>query len=277
MNYIEKIIEFFRFRMDTPKPYGSFHLISLLIVAILILFIYLNRKNKSELKLRIVLGLFGFSCLLFEIIKQLLFSTSYNPETNVFTWNYQWYVFPFQFCSTPMYAACIACCLKECKLRRALISYISFFTILGSLMVMLIPTDIYTTLTMVNIHTTLLHAGGLVTSLFLIITGYVRLEKKSLLRGLSVYLICVAIAQTLNITLFKTGILNGEVLDLFFISPYFKTSMPVFNLIDQVVNSAVYVLLYILAFLLGSSIVYGISRIVKAIRKHIRESKILSV
>ena len=277
MNYIERFIESIRFSMDTPKPYEAFHLISLLITAVLIVIISLNRKNKSELKLRLVLGIYGFSCLILEILKQLLFSSTYDPNSNILTWDFKWYSFPFQFCTTPMYAACIACFLKECKLRRALISYISFFTILGGIMVMLLPSDVYTRIVISNIHTTVLHAGGIVVSLFLIITGYVRLEKKSLLRGLFVYLTCVAVAQTLNVTLYKSGVLNGQTLDLFFISPYFKTSMPVFNLIDQVVDSVLYVILYVLAFLLGSSIVYGISRIVKSIRNRQKESKLLSV
>ena len=47
---------------------------------------------------------------------------------------------------------------------------------------------------------------------------------------------------------------------MFFISPYFKTGMPVFTLVEQYVNNVGYVIIYVFAFMLGSSVVFFISR-----------------
>ena len=47
---------------------------------------------------------------------------------------------------------------------------------------------------------------------------------------------------------------------MFFISPFFKTGMPVFTIVEQYVNDVVYVIIYVFAFMLGSSIVFFISR-----------------
>lgn len=259
MNLFEKIIESLRVQMEKPVPYGNFHLISLLVSVLLIIVICLTKNKKSERSLRFALGTYGFVSLVFEIIKQLLFSTTYDATTNTMIWDFQWYAFPFQFCSTPMYSACIACFLKDSKIRRALIGYLSFFTILGGLMVMLVPTTIYTSDAMINLHTTILHAGGLVLSLFLLIHGHVKLEYKSVLNGLIVFGICLAIANILNISIFKSGVLNGETFDMFFISPYFTNDMPVFSLIEKYVSPNLYIALYGVAFLLGSTIVYFIS------------------
>ena len=71
MNSFERFINFFRWEMEVPKPYGPFHLITLLIIAILVVIICLTRGNKSDLKLRLALGAFGFTALFFEILKQL--------------------------------------------------------------------------------------------------------------------------------------------------------------------------------------------------------------
>ena len=118
-----------------------------------------------------------------------------NVDVNgVASWDYQWYAFPFQFCSTPMYAACIASLMKEWKIRKALLSYLGFFTILESFMVMLLPTDIYVEHLMVCLYTTVLHACGLVLSLFLLIHGYVKLQKSYFFSGFSIYVVCIIIA-----------------------------------------------------------------------------------
>ena len=260
MNFIGKLIDSIKYEMEVPMPYGLFHLVTLLCIVICIVLICISNKKHSEFKLRFALGMFGYSSLILEIIKQLIWSTSYNPSTGITTWNYQWYGFPFQFCSTPMYAACIATFLKEGKLRRALTSYIGYFTILGSLMVMLVPTDIYQVHTLINIHTTVLHAGGLVLSLFLLIHRYVKPKWSYFFSGFIVYCICVLVAETLNVCVYKSGVLNGETFDMFFISPFFKTGMPVFTIVEQYVNDVVYVIIYVFAFMLGSSIVFFISR-----------------
>ena len=270
MNFFEKIIEFLRFEMEKPEPYGVFHIVSLLIIIALIFVICATKKNKSEQSLRVVLGTFGFISLILEIIKQLLFSTEFDAATNQMLWDYQWYAFPFQFCSTPMYAACIACFLKDCKVRRLLLAYLSFFTILGSLMVMLIPTTIYTSNTMINIHTTYLHAGGLVVSIFLLVHNHVKLEFKTVLDGLKIYSICVLTAIFLNHIIFKTGVLNGETFDMFFISPFFENDMPVFSIIEDYVHPVLYIGFYIFAFLFGASIVYSVSKGIAALSSKVR-------
>ena len=270
MNFFERMIEFLRFEMEKPEPYGIFHIISLLIIIALVFVIAGTKKNASDHGLRLVLGTYGFVSLILEIIKQLLFSTELDAATGNMIWDYQLYAFPFQFCSTPMYAACIACFMKDCKVRRALISYMSFFTILGSFMVMMIPTTIFTETTLINIHTTFLHAGGLVVSMFLIIHGHVKIEFKTVLSGLIVYAICVILANTLNVVVYESGILNGESFDMFFLSPYFENDMPVFSIIEDYVHPILYIGIYIFAFLLGASIVYSISKGIAALSSKVR-------
>ena len=44
----------------------------------------------------------------FLIIILFLINFSFNYDSLHTWWNYQWYAFPFQFCSTPMYVGLIA-------------------------------------------------------------------------------------------------------------------------------------------------------------------------
>lgn len=104
---------------------------------------------------------------------------------------------------------------------------------------------------MVCLQTTVLHAGGLVLSLFLLIYGYVKPQKSYFFSVFSIYVVCIIIAQTLNTNFYNSGILNGKSLTL----------MPVFSIIEQYVYHIIYVVLYVFSFMLGSSVVYFLTKL----------------
>ena len=71
------------------------------------------------------------------------------------------------------------------------------------------------------------------------------------------------IAEILNIFIYNSGVLNGETFNMFYISPYFISTLPVFDVIQQNVPFVIYLLIYIVAIFIGSLIVYGISYLFK--------------
>ena len=83
--------------MEKPKAYGAFHLVFMIGGLFLcVLFAFLLRKASDKANKIII-----FSCGAFlavcEVYKQL-FYTFYIGEGS-----YQWWIFPFQLCSVPMY------------------------------------------------------------------------------------------------------------------------------------------------------------------------------
>ena len=200
-----------------------------------------------------------------ELLKQLIWSFSFDPITNIVTWDYTWYSFPYQLCTTPIYVSIICLFLKDNKLRKSLLSYLSFFTILGGISTILLPDSCFVSDILVNIHTMWLHCGSFVISIYLLINKEVELKDINMGRAILVFLSFVLSALLLNIVIYKCGILNGETFNMFYISPYFISSLPVFDIIQQNVPYILYLLIYIWTLIIGAYIIFYISVIINKI------------
>ena len=259
MNILEKIIYFLQAEMPEPKPFGWFHCLWLILVIIAIIF--LHKKDKNEKQLKIVLGTYGFIALVLELLKQIIWSFNYNSISNTVKWDFEWYAFPFQLCTTPIYVSLLAFYLKKGRIRNYLLSYISYITILGSISTMLLPESCFVNDILVNIHTMWLHLGSFVVSVYLLMSREVKIKLSSLKKAINIFIIFVFIANSINIIVYNTGILNGETFNMFYISPYFESSLPIFNIIQQNVPYLLFLLIYIIALSIGGYIIFLFSKI----------------
>ena len=166
--------------MTEPTAFGWFHILWLVLVAITIFVLYKNKKYYSENQLKKVLGIYGVVALILETLKQLIWAFNYDPITNIVTWDYQWYAFPFQLCTTPIFVSIICLFLKKGNIRNNLLSYMAYITILGSISTMLIPDSCFVSDILVNIHTMWLHLGSFVVSVYLLMCGEVKINLKAL-------------------------------------------------------------------------------------------------
>ena len=265
MNYFEKFLYLLQGQMERPHGYGLFHLTCIFISIILI---FILSKDKEGKKVNYVLAIFGIISFILELLKQLIWSFNYDFVTGIVTWDYQWYSSPFQLCTTPIYASIICIIFKKSKIREYLLPYMAFTTIWGGLMTMIMPDGCFTHDILVNIHTMYLHCGSFVVSIYLITSGVVKLNKTSLKNAIITFLIFLSIALILNITIYNSGILNGETFNMFYISPYFKSELPIFDVIEQKVPYILFLFIYILSIVLGIFVVYLLSSILKNIKNH---------
>ena len=273
MNFFEKILYALQAQMNTPKPWGWFHIMCIIFVIISLIILFNLRKKYSNKQLKFVLGIYGIVALILELIKQIIWSFNYNEITNIVTWDYQWYAAPFQLCTTPIFASIICLFLKEdSKVRKALLSYMAYVTILGSFMTMIIPDSCFTCDILINIHTMWLHLGSFVVSIYLLMSGAVKIDKQSFKSAFYVFLVFVIIAEILNIGIYNSGILNGETFNMFYISPYFISTLPIFDKIQQNVPFIIFLLIYIVAINIGALIVHSIASLIrKIINKRIKK------
>jgi len=251
MNWFEKILYMLQVQMETPKPYGWFHLMWIVFVVVSLVILFIFRKKYSNKQLKIVLGVYGIVALILEVTKQVMWSFNYDVANNLVTWDYQWYAAPFQLCTTPIFASIICLFLKDGKVRDSILSYMAFVTILGGFMTILLPDSCFTKDILINVHTMWLHCGSFVVSVYLIMNGAVKIQKQNLKNSFKVFLIFVLIAEILNISIYNSGILNGETFNMFYISPYFISILPVFDVIQQNVPFILYLMIYILAIFMG--------------------------
>ena len=211
MKVINSIFSKLDWVMETPTSYGVFHLISFLLMTIVIVIVARGLKINKEKTITITLLASTILMLTLEVVKQGLFTYEASK--------YQWYAFPFQFCSTPMYISLLALIIKNQKIRSFLYSFLAFFGLFGGLVVMLYPNDVFVNLVLINIQTMIHHGAMVVMGVTLILAQKVSFDLKSLLKGASVFISLAIIAQILNVI--------GHYADLgtfnmFFISPFQK-------------------------------------------------------
>ena len=196
-----------------------------------------------------------------ELYKQINYSFSY---TNGIDFDYQWYAFPFQFCSTPMYAGLLAGLLRKGKLQDALYAYLATFAVFAGLCVMIYPGDVFVHTLGINIQTVICHGSMICVGVYLFHTGTVKLEHRTILKAMAVFSCTVSIAVVLNEIAHWSGLLDREVFNMFFISRHCKPSLPVYSLVQTVVPYPWCLLIYIVAFTLAS---YLILLLAKAVHK----------
>lgn len=253
--------------MQRPTPFGWFHILCLILVLISIIILYKKKNFNSEKRLKKILFIYGFVALILEILKQIIWSYKIDPVNGIISVDYQWYAFPFQLCTTPIFISLICSFMKKNKIRDNMLSYMAYITILGSISTMIVPESCFVETILVNIHTMWLHLGSFVVSIYLIMSSKVKQDFKSFKGAVKVFIIFLLIAQTMNIIIYNSGILNGETFNMFYISPYFISSLPIFDMIQKSVPFIIYLIVYVVTLITGGFIIFLISKFIKKIIK----------
>ena len=266
MNLFEKIIYGLQFEIERPSSYGLFHIIWVLLSIIMIIYLCKRKEDNHEKSLKRILLIYGIGSLILEVLKQIIWSFNYDSVTKIITWDYQWYAFPYQLCSTPIIVSIVCAFLKKGKVRDSLLSYMAFVTILGSIATAIYPEACFVRTLLVDIHTMYLHFGSLVVSIYLLISKEIKINFKNYINGYVVFLLFAFSAEILNIIIYTSGILNGETFNMFYISPYFISSLPIFDIIQKNTPFIIYLIIYLIVIFVGSYLVYIISKVVNKIK-----------
>ncbi len=243
MNFFEKIIHGLSGSMNTPTSFGWFHILSLVLMIAAIVVSLIFRKKLSDKKINIILLVTSITLIVLEIYKQLVFS--YDGVTD--KWSYQWYAFPFQFCSTPMYVMLLAAIVRKSKFYDLLLSFLGTFSLAAGLMVMIYPNDVFIGTIGINIQTMVTHGAMPAIGFLLWFTGKIKFSLKTVLNAFYVFIVLVAVAQILNIIVHFS--IDGVNFNMFFISPYRNTTLPVLNIIQPNVPYFIFLIIYLLGFI----------------------------
>ncbi len=263
MHFIGRIIEFLDMKMETPQLYGLFHLSFFALSVFLGVLLVIKLKDPDKKTVRRLLLTVAIVTICLEIYKQFNYTFSYDGTK--ISADYQWYAFPFQFCSTPMYVCLLAGLIKQDKIHRALCAYLATFSTFGGLCVMFYPGDVFVSTIGINIQT-MIHHGVMVTlGIFLLGSGYVKSENKTLLRGTAVFAVCVGLAMIMNEIAHGVGL--EETFNMFFISPYEAPSLPVYSIVQQHVAYPFCTMIYIGVFALAAYVILLLAMVIKKCAK----------
>ena len=267
-------------KIETPKSYGAFHLVALALAIGLAIFlgIYGNRLSKDQEKCdkitKRIAFFVGIGLLIIEIYKQTLYTLDGG--------SYQWYAFPYQFCSVPMYACLINFFIKNQKVNNAIYYFLAMFGFVSGIAVMLYPGDLFVPTLTICIHTMLWHGSLLALGVFMMTSRRLgRNFLKEVIPGTIVFACFLAGALLLDIVmyhaLFKEGAkYAGQTFNMFFISPYFNCTLPILSSIYPKVPYLVFLFCYLLAFTLGVSIVWGVNFLIRFIISKAKKEKVVN-
>ena len=258
-----KILQFLDTDMETPTPYGWFHLLWLALTVLATVFLCVRGKKQSPKQIRnTVLGI-TIVCILLEIYKQINYTFRIN--NGGLTVDFQWYAFPWQFCSIPVYVGLLAGLIRKGKIHSALCAFLATYSIFAGVCVMVYPVQVFIRTIGINMQTMVWHGSMIAIGIYLLYTGYVKITHKTILKALPVFLVAALIAMVLNEIAYRSGLLETETFNMFYFSPYCEPSLPVYSIVQAIVPYPWCLILYIGGFTLAAYIILliaiGIKRI----------------
>ena len=271
MHFWGKIINVHDKDMPRPEMYGWFHLLFVIMTVFTAIWLYKFWKKPKEKTVRTIILVISLLSILLEIYKQFNYTFSYDG--NVITADYQWYAFPFQFCSTPMYIGLLAALVKNQKLHKAFCNYLATFSLFGGLCVMVYPAQVFIGTIGINIQTMVCHGSMVALGIYLLCSGYIELKHKTILPAISVFAVIIIAAIAMNETAHITGLLERESFNMLYISPHCEPSLPVYSLVQQVVPYPFCLIIYITSFSLAAYIMLLIAIGINCINNKIRHRK----
>ena len=269
MEFLHSILKILDYRIEKPVVFGWFHWlwIGLIILVAVALCVWHKRSGTDARVRRVVLGNAIFVIIL-EIYKMINYSFL---EINGYAFDFQWYAFPWQFCSTPMFIGLLAGIIRKGKVHESLMAYLATFSIFAGLCVTIYPGDVFIEILGINIQSMICHASMVSVGVYLFYSGYVKLEHKTILRAIPIFAICVTLAMIMNEVAFKSPLVGGETFNMFYISPHFTGTLPIYSEVQKIVPYPWNLVIYIAGFSLAAYVILliamGVGKLTKIGKK----------
>ena len=241
---------------NAPTNYGWYHLmwIGIMIVACVLSSLFLAKKHDKTIDDKFIFSI-GSMLIIIEIYKQVFLTLEAG--------HYQWYQFPFQFCSVPMYVAFISPLIKNEKLKNAMYLFLSSFGLLAGIAVMAYPDTVFhTSYITILVHTMIWHSSMVVMGVYLLVSRRFGKNIKELIPAIVIFIIIVLVAVVANVVAYETYFkfpeknIYDESFYLLYISPYYSNPFPILNDIKEVAPYPVFLATYVLAFSLGVTLLW---------------------
>lgn len=252
MNFWVGFLNFLQTTMTRPTVFGWYHILWLGITVGLTVLLCTRFRNCSRETVRKVV--FGVAVLvaLLEIYKQIVFT--FSVADGAIVADFQWYAFPWQFCSTPMYVGLLVGVFRKGKVHDALCAYLATYSMFAGLCVMIYPGDVFIETIGVNIQTMICHGSMIVIGAWLLATGYVPMVNRTIGKAACVFASTIAVAIVLNEVTWYTDLTGGETFNMFYISRHWEGTLPVYSQVQKILAYPWCLIVYIAAFTVAAYI-----------------------
>ena len=269
MEFWQSILRILNTQMECPPSFGWYHILCLAVMVALTVIAVVRGRYHSEEKVCNIVFFTAVAVVIFEVYKQINFAFGDGSGAPSF----QWYAFPFQFCSTPMYIGLLVGIFRKGRIHDSLCAYLATYSVFAGLAVMIYPNDVFIETVGINIQTMVCHGSMVVIGGYLLGSGHVKLELKTILKAMPVFAVCVALAAIMNEVANAAGLLEEHNFNMFYISPYLECTLPVYSLVHNAVPFPVNLIIYILGFTGAATVILLLCKGIGALASKIKLGK----
>ena len=248
-------------QMETPAPYGVFHLSAFAAVILITVLLCVKGRDVKDGAFRGICAFAWAVLIVFETYKQINFSFNYNGGEPY--WDYQWYAFPFQLCSAPIYILPFVFLSREgSAVRLATVAFMGTYVLFAGLAVMFYPVSVFITTIGINIQTMVWHGTQVILGIFFVSHYRRELSFKHFAAGIPVFLVLVGIALALDMIM--PNHIGDETFNMFFISPKFPSTLPVLSIVWERCPWPVFLAVYAVGYTFAAWLVFILTRAITA-------------
>ena len=243
-------------RMDTPQLFGAFHITASLLAAALAVLaaVWFVCRSGNEKDVHKILFFTGCILIVLEVYKQCFLYFIVNEGA------FDFWFFPFQLCSVPMYL-CLLLPVLELKARETLLTFMGGYTFVSAAAALIYPEDMLRPYLALTVHGFIWHGLLLFISLLIFITGCADASFKGLRNAAALFVILSIIAVIINAAAeyVMPGIqaahpaIEHDWAAMFYLNPFHISPQPVISDIQKTAGIPAGLVLYMLAVMAAGS------------------------
>lgn len=210
--------------MTPPLPFSAFHICFTIFGLAAAALLAWRLRHLSYSSRVVILFIMGILLALSECYKQLFLYYVVNHHS------YDWWYFPFQLCSIPMYLCLLLPFTGKTggKWQRILCTFMYSYNLPGSILVFAAPYGMMHPYWTLTLHSFLWHIVLVFIGLLILFSDMGAASYRGLAGATGIFLVCCLIATAVNILASPYGYP-----DMFYITPYYPTTQPVFSVIAE--------------------------------------------
>ena len=241
--------------------FGAFHIAAVLVAVIIAAAGAVCAKRLSDAGRVRLLAVCGWVLALMEIYKQLFLYCVVNGGT------YDWWYFPFQLCSVPVYLCILLpfLCRGADGVRSStagpVFTFLAVYTFTGAAAALIIPEDYLRSYVTLTLHGFIWHGILLMISLTILLSRMADLSRRGFARATVLFLVMCAAAVCINIAVeplmaasYAEGLIPHSYAAMFYLNPYHLSPQPLVDIIQKSAGIPLGLALYVISIIAVSGL-----------------------